>query len=844
MDTRREFIKKAALLSGATGFWGALPASIQKALAIDPEPGSTWMDAEHVVILMQENRSFDHCFGTLQGVRGFNDPRAIRLPNGNPVWLQTNRAGNTYAPFRLNIKETKATWMGSLPHSWTDQVDARNGGRHDKWLIAKPSGHKDYADMPLTLGYYNREDIPFYYAFADAFTVCDQHFCSSLTGTTPNRLYLWTGTIREEQNAESPANVLNENVDYGVEAKWTTFPERLEDKGISWKIYQNELSLPCGFQGEEEDWLANFTDNPIEWFTQYRVRFATGYRAHLDRSVAALKAEVASLEKRAQAPNAAPADAEKTRQELATKMEQLARLEADREKWSIENFRKLPERDQNLHNRAFCTNTGDPFYHELTSLTYKDGDTERTVQIPKGDVLHQFRSDVKGGKLPTVSWLVASSNFSDHPGSAWYGAWYVSEALDILTQNPEVWKKTIFILTYDENDGYFDHVPPFVAPDPRRPETGRASDGIDTRVEYVTMEQERKRKPERQARECSIGLGYRVPLIVASPWSRGGCVCSQVFDHTSVLQFLEKFLSHKTGGKVEESNISSWRRAVCGDLTSIFQPYHGEKIAAPSFPTREAFFQSIHQAKFKGLPSGYRGLTAEEIEEAKKSPSRSPRLPRQERGIRKACPLPYQLYAEGALNEEKDRISLRMEARNEVFGDRAAGSPFNVFALGGPEGMRLRAYAVRAGDGLDDSWSLDSFGDDGYHLQVHGPNGFLRELAGTRSDPMLSIRTDYAWEKGGSRLSGPVEVTVWNRDSRPHTVELRDNAYGHAAQTRAVPAGGKTTLRVDTKRSYGWYDFTIRAASDSSFSRRCAGRVETGAWSYSDPAMGNPASQG
>ncbi len=113
--------------------------------------------------------------------------------------------------------------MGSLPHGWTDQVDARNGGRFDQWLVAKKSGHKDYRDMPLTLGYYNREDIPFYYSLADAFTVCDQNFCSSLTGTTPNRLHLWTGKVRED--AQSQARVRNEETDYGAEAQWMTFPK-------------------------------------------------------------------------------------------------------------------------------------------------------------------------------------------------------------------------------------------------------------------------------------------------------------------------------------------------------------------------------------------------------------------------------------------------------------------------------------------------------------------------------------------------------------------------------------------------------------------------------------------
>lgn len=284
MESRREFIKKAAVLTGTAAVWGVLPESIRKAVAIDPAEGSTYLDAEHIVILMQENRSFDHCFGTLQGVRGFNDPRALRLADGKPVWLQSNPAGDTYAPFRLDIKGTKATWMGSLPHSWTNQVDARNQGKYDKWLTAKPSGNSQYAKMPLTLGHYTREDIPFYYAFADAFTVCDQHFCSSLTGTTPNRLYLWTGTIRAKNSPDSMAHVNNDEVDYGREANWTTFPERLEDNGISWKIYQNEISLDSGFEGEEDSWLSNFTDNPIEWFTQYNVRHATGHQGHLERT--------------------------------------------------------------------------------------------------------------------------------------------------------------------------------------------------------------------------------------------------------------------------------------------------------------------------------------------------------------------------------------------------------------------------------------------------------------------------------------------------------------------------------------------------------------------------------
>src|ERR1044072_7655632 len=148
MPTRREFLQQAAMLSSAAAWGGAFPAAIAKAFVIDPEPGSTFLDAEHVVILMQENRSFDHAYGTLKGVRGFDDPRAITLPNKNKVWLQTDEAKDTYAPFRYNLKDTKIAWMSSLPHSWEDQVDARNNGRHDRWLEVKKSGNADYKKMP------------------------------------------------------------------------------------------------------------------------------------------------------------------------------------------------------------------------------------------------------------------------------------------------------------------------------------------------------------------------------------------------------------------------------------------------------------------------------------------------------------------------------------------------------------------------------------------------------------------------------------------------------------------------------------------------------------------------
>ena len=836
MDTRREFFKKAALLSGGAGLFSTLPSSVQRALAIDPAPGSTYLDAEHIVVLMQENRSFDHSYGCLQGVRGFNDPRTITLPNKNKVWLQSNDVGDTYLPFRLNMRETRSTWLGSLPHSWADQVDARNNGKYDKWLLAKASGHKGFERVPLTLGYYNREDIPFYYSLADAFTVCDQNFCSSLTGTTPNRLYLWTGTLRAPQSANAQANVSNSDVGYEKEINWKTFPERLEENDISWKIYQNELSIESGLTSEEDDWLANFTDNPIEWFSQYQVRFSPTHQAYLRKMAAIVPGEIKQLEEKLSKAVAGSEEADKTAKEIKSKQALLKRIE-DRHKWSKENFEKLTQKQKNLHNKAFSTNSGDPNYRRLDTLRYKDGDTERDMQMPAGDVLHQFREDVNTGRLPAISWVIGSSNFSDHPGSPWYGAWYVSEVLDILTKNPEVWKKTIFILCYDENDGYFDHVPPFVPPHPKKPDTGRVSTGIDTSSDYVELAQDLKRTKPESARESPIGLSYRVPLVIASPWSRGGAVCSQVFDHTSILQLMEKFLQHKTGKKIEESNISSWRRTVCGDLSSVFKPYRGEKINLPEPLARESFYESIHKLQFKRDPFGYKKLSAGEISQV----NRGEKLdvsPRQEKGTRVACPLPYELYSVGRLIDNGSSFQIDFAAGNGLFGKQSAGCPYMVYARQ-KDDVEVRNYAVMAGDKLSDTWKLDEFEAGVYHLEVYGPNGFSRIFRGNKNDPKISVTLDYERaSRGVKKPTGNIILQITTEAS--YQIDIRDNAYGKGVlQKQAAKSSGSNSLKIllDCSKSFGWYDFSVLVKGHGHFEQRFTGHVETGDWSRTDPAM-------
>jgi phospholipase C len=824
-DTRREFLKKATLLTGSAGLFSIMPESIKKALAIEAEKGSTYLDAEHIVFLMQENRSFDHCYGTLQGVRGFDDPRAMHLPNKNKVWLQTNKQGETYIPFNLDIKNSKATWMQSLPHSWDNQVDARNEGKMDGWLESKKSGNADYEKMPLTMGFYDRKDIPFYYALADAFTVCDQNFSSALTGTSPNRAFYWTGTIREEQHENSPAKVYNGELDFR-ELNWKTFPERLEKAGVSWAVYQNELSVGVGFNGEEEDWLANFTDNDLEFFRQYNVRLHKAYQDYLPEKLTELQKLISELKKREHT--------DKLAKEIGDRKAEVESIRKEMAEWNSKRFNKLSDFDKNLHQKAFITNVNDPDYHQLETLAYDDNGVKRDVKVPKGDVLHQFREDVNNGKLPMVSWLVASSNFSDHPSSPWYGAWYISEVLDILTKNPEVWKKTIFILNYDENDGYFDHVSPFTPPHTAKPETGNCSAGIHTAVEHVTREQiDKLPEKERGRRESPIGLGFRVPMVIASPWSRGGWVNSQVFDHTSCLQFLETFLDKKAGISIKDTNISDWRRTICGDLTSVFRPYNGEKIAYPVPLDRNKTIQDIYNSKFKGLPHKYNELTEQDIKIVNERSASFNAFPKQEKGKRKSCALPYQINVNGHLNLSRNSFEVTMKC------GAGCGVPFNVSTHNqyqdkgkATEHMRVWDFAVKAKDEISYKWPLNNFENGTYQLALNGPNGFFREFAGDKNDPKVSVTVLQSEE-------GELEINLLNLDiGKSYQIIIADRAYKQPAQKVFLKPGQKIKKLISLQSSYNWYDLEIIVNGYNTYVRNYAGRVENGQHGFTDPSIG------
>jgi phospholipase C len=848
MDTRRDFLKKAITLTGAAGFSAVVPESVQRAFAIEPEAGTSYLDAEHIVILMQENRSFDHIFGSMQGVRGFNDPRAIRLANGNPVFLQKDAAGHTYGPWRLDIKDTRIAWMGSIPHSRESQVDAWNGGNHDGWLDAKRSANQEYSNIPLTMGHYTREDLPFYYALADAFTICDQHHAGAMTSTTPNRGLLWTGTVRSEQNTSS--KVCIRNTDFILSTlKWTTYPERLQEAGISWKLYQNDILASGGLTTEEGTWLLNFGTNVLEFFARYCPELSPRHGQKLDERMASLMDQINKLEVQVAQGSAETASAPQLSASLIAKQEQMQKLKADYKKWQA-GLSQLPSFEQELHRRAFVTNEGDADFHSLDTIDINDGTSTRQIQVPKGDPFYQFRQDVNSGKLPTISWLAPPEKFSDHPVAPQYGAWYVSEIMDILTKNPEVWRKTIFILTYDENDGYFDHAPAAVAADPRRPETGAASTGIDTGMEYTYKEDEVVLGVhENEARTGPVGLGYRVPMVIASPWSRGGWVNSQLFDHTSSIQFLETFIEQKFKKKVKETNISAWRRTIVGDLTSSFRPYDGSKPTL-SYLDRTSYIETIQHARYKEVPSNYKALTDEEVEAFRHNQAKL--NSQQEPGIRPSCAIAYEIYSDGHLNGDRTQFEVKMQAGDEIFGSRALGVPFNVYIYGATSSrplvtdnssapkMQAATYVAKVGDVLNCSFALSSFSGGKYDVAVHAPNGFFRGFLGDNSDPAIEVHCRYQKYYGAKSLTGNVEVLVTRKNvSHPYTIQIIDNAYKAVPITvhsNAEDASKAVVLTLE--KNHGWYDFSVKVHGYPNFENRYAGRVDTGRPGFTDPLMG------
>ncbi|MDF3287861.1 phosphocholine-specific phospholipase C [Streptomyces silvisoli] len=681
---RRRFMQ----LAGGTAATTMLTSAIARAAEIPASRRTgTLRDVEHIVVLMQENRSFDHYFGTMRGVRGFGDPRPVTLPNGKPVWYQSDGTKDVL-PFHPDADNLGLQFLQDLDHGWDSGHHALNQGKYDQWVPAKTA---------TTMAYLTREDIPFHYALADTFTICDSYHCSLLGPTDPNRYYMWTGYVGNDGTGGGP---VIDNAEKGY--SWTTYPERLERAGISWKIYQdtgNGLDANGSWGWTQDAYIGNYGDNSLLYFDAYR--------------------------------NAAP---------------------------------------------------GSPLYEKArTGTNAKDGQGFFDI----------LRADVKADKLPQISWIAAPEAFTEHPN--WpvnYGAWYISQVLDALTSNPEVWSKTALFITYDENDGFFDHVVPPIPPS--SPAQGKST--VDVSGDLFTP------KGSDTSVAGPYGLGQRVPMFVVSPWSTGGYVCSQVFDHTSIIRFMERRFG------VHEPNISPWRRAVTGDLTTAFD-FSKTNPKVPTLPDTSGYIPPDHNRHPDYVP---------------KLPA-NPELPKQERGLRPARPLPYDLSADSRVNAHNGQLSIDFASHGR------AGATFHITSSTQQDGPWT--YTVEAGRHLSGSWHLGSGKQTAYEYTVHGPNGFLRQFKGHAgaTGPEVSAR-----HHGGS---GQVRLVLSNEGTTTVHLTVTD-AYGndHPANYRLRP-GAQVVHTATPHRSHGWYDLSVACEQDRTYLRRLAGHVETGQVSTSDPAI-------
>ncbi|WP_459615068.1 phosphocholine-specific phospholipase C [Bordetella sp. 2513F-2] len=742
MTSRRQFLQTTAGAGFAAAVLAAFPPSIRKALAIPANNKTgTIKDVEHVVILMQENRSFDHYFGTLKGVRGFGDRITIPLANGRSVWEQERANGEVLMPYHLDGTAHNAQRASGTPHSWDDSQQAWDNGRMNQW-----ARHKTDTSM----GYFKEQEIPFQVALANAFTICDAYHCSMHTGTDANRSFHLTGT-----NGPTAQNVAYVNNEWdwisglpdsdSVGYTWKTYAERLEEAGVSWICYQN---MP-------DEW----GDNMLGAFRQFRAaNLASGY-------------PVCS----GGAPNSPYAN---TGQALPYKAYDPA-----------------------------TDNPGNPLYKGIAN-TLPGTQPE--------NYLDAFRRDVMEGRLPQVSWINAPSIYCEHPGpsSPVQGAWFLQEVLDALTANPEVWSKTVLIVNFDENDGYFDHVP---SPSP----PSRNEDGTyagkttlseqDLEPEYFTQPAPEGSTSQPAPDGRVFGPGPRVPMYVISPWSRGGWVNSQVFDHTSVLRFLEARFG------VEEPYISPFRRAICGDLTSAFN------FATPNTETLPTLDGRTTRTVADQLRATQETLPAVPLPTDMQPPI-------QASGTRPSRALPYELHTSARCGTDGN-VEL-------IFANTGKqGAVFHVYDRHHLDRIPRR-YAVEAGKTLSDTWNagLDNLGR--YDLWVLGPNGYHRHFKGdtgrirdTATRPETRVCYDIA--------NGNVYLELMNGGTAPCTFTVTARAYRtDGPWTVTVAPGGMETLHWQLADSGQWYDFAVACNTDPAYLRRFAGRVETGRHTVSDPAMG------
>ena len=410
-----------------------------------------------------------------------------------------------------------------------------------------------------------------------------------------------------------------------------------------------------------------------------------------------------------------------------------------------------------------------------------------------------------------MCWVLPPRVFSEHPGgpsSPLKGSNFTEQVLNALTANADIWSKSAFFLTFDENDGLFDHVPPPAVPSYNQDGTLAGKATLNLNGEYFSDPAAKNSKAD-DTISGSIrpyGLSARVPMYVISPWSKGGWVTSQVFDHTSMGMFLEKRFG------ITVPNVSPWHRAVCGDLTSALDFTHPGDAVLPKLPDTSNY--AVLDAQQQLMP-------------AYTIPSKHQPL-FQESGARYSRKLPYELHVNAAV---KAGISVILTFSNTG----TQGAVYHVY-----DKLHLgripRRYTVEAGKTLTDTWDVSV--DKGKHdLWVYGPNGFVRVFKddaatiGNVASPECRVCYDIA--------NGDVYVKFNNTGAQACTLTIQDNAYGSGGPWVLIVEPGKEVQQSwSLRRSGNWYDFSVTADTAKGYMRRFAGRVETGQHGLSDPAMG------
>jgi phospholipase C len=263
--TRRQVLQ-AGIAAGAVAL--SSDPLVQMASAAVTPPLGKLSDIEHVIILIQENRSFDHYFGTYSGVEGYGSPgaKAVYEQEGYPA----EGFEGKLLPFHLETNNV-AQCFPDITHSWKPQHRSWDSGAMDEFVRTHLEIDGSQAG-PATMGYYEKADIPFYHAVANTFTVCDHYHCSVLGPTDPNRLYSMTGTIDPSGANGGPLVETLEKGDPRASGKftWETMPEALQSAGITWKVYDGNI---LGFEDNPLEYFKNFKTNP----TLAKLAFESSY---------------------------------------------------------------------------------------------------------------------------------------------------------------------------------------------------------------------------------------------------------------------------------------------------------------------------------------------------------------------------------------------------------------------------------------------------------------------------------------------------------------------------------------------------------------------------------------